>query len=135
MSIAYQHFIKIVGLQVGYHSSSDKKIWWRSDLKLNDLYMGIGKRWESTRYNFSVFGGPSYAYGSYIYNIPDSTPAGKNYPYRFKTLGFHAEAQATYKISYDLGLGLSLYTSLNQYYSVVGAQIHLFFSTAFVRNY
>ncbi|MCX6225689.1 MAG: hypothetical protein NTV01_13220 [Bacteroidia bacterium] len=135
MTISYQHFIKKIGLQMGYHASSDIKVWWRSDVKLNDIFLGIGKRWESPRYDFSVFGGPGYAYGSYIVTIKDSTGTGKNYPYRFKTLGFHAEAQATYKIAYDIGVGLSLYGSVNREYSVVGAQIHLFFSTAFVRNY
>ncbi len=134
MTISYQHFINKIGLQMGYHASSDIKVWWRSDVKLNDIFLGIGKRWESPRYNFSVFGGPGYAYGSYIFTITDSLGEHK-YPYRFKTLGFHAEAQATYKIAYDMGIGLSLYGSVNRDYSVVGAQIHLFFSTAFVRNY
>lgn len=132
MTLSYQYFIKKIGLQLGYHSSSDTKIWWRSDQKLNDLFLGIGKRWESSRYNFSVFGGPSYAYGSYPVTVDTMA---KLYPLRFKELGFHAEAQATYKISYDLGIGLSLYGSVNAHYSVAGAQIHLFFSTAYVRNY
>jgi hypothetical protein len=134
MTLSYQHFIKNVGLQLGYHSSSDIKVWWRSDQKLNDLFLGFGKRWESTRYNISVFGGPSYAYGSYTVII-NKDSVDQLFPYRFKTLGFHAEAQATYKIAYDLGIGVSVYGSVNRHYPVVGAQIHLYFSTAFVRNY
>ncbi|TSA36872.1 MAG: hypothetical protein D4R64_06515 [Porphyromonadaceae bacterium] len=132
MTLSYQQFIKKIGLQLGYHSSSDTKIWWRSYQKLNDLYLGIGKRWESPRYNLSVFGGPSLAYGSYI---AWNAERQKDWAYGFLTGGFHAEAQATYKIAYDIGIGLSLYGSVNRYYSVTGAQIHLFFSTAFVRNY
>ena len=134
MSVSYQHFIKKVGLQLGYHSSSDTKIWWRSDQKLNELFLGIGTRWENSRYNFSVFGGPCYSYGSYIVII-NKDSVDQEYPYRFKTVGFHAEAQATYKISYDIGIGLSVYASINNQYSVVGTQVHLYFSTAFVRNY
>ena len=134
MTVSFQQFFKNFGLQLGYHSSSDTKIWWRSDQKLNDLFLGVGKRWESTRYNVSVFGGPSYAYGSYPVLITvDSVPG--LYPFRFKELGIHAEAQATYKIAYDIGVGLSVYTSVNHDYSVIGAQVHLYFSTAFVRNY
>lgn len=132
MNISYQHFLKKVGLQIGYHSSSDTKIWWRSYQKLNDLYLGIGKRWESSRYNFSVFGGPSLAYGSYI---DWNDKYQKDWAYGFTTGGLHAEAQATYKITYDIGVGLSVYGSINNQYSVAGAQVHLFFSTAFIRNY
>jgi hypothetical protein len=128
MTISYHHFIKQIGLQLGYHSSSDTKIWWRSYQKLNDLYLGVGKRWETSRYNFSVFGGPSWSYGSF-WITKDSTY------HSFHTPGFHAEAQATYKIAYDIGVGLSVYGSINSQYSVVGAQVHLFFSTAFIRNY
>lgn len=134
MTVSYHHFIKNIGLELGYHSSSDTKIWWRSDQKLNDLFLGVGRRWENSRYNLAVFGGPSYAYGSYIVII-NKDSVDREYPYRFKTIGFHAEAQATYKLSYDIGIGMSLYSSVNRYYSVIGAQIHLFFSTAFIRNY
>jgi hypothetical protein len=134
MTIAYQHFINKFGLQVGYHASSNQKIWFRSDQKLNELCLGLGRRWEDARYNFAVYGGPAYSYGSYMVDVVvDSLP--KKFPYRFKTLGFHTEVQATYKIAYDLGIGLSLYASINRQYTVVGAQIHLFFSTAFIRNY
>lgn len=132
MTLSLQYFFKKFGLQVGYHSSSDTKVWWRSYQKLNDLYLGIGKRWESTKYNFSVFGGPSLAYGSYI---GWNEERQKNWAYGFTTGGFHAEALATYKITYDIGVGLSVYGSVNRYYSAAGAQIHLYFSTAFVRNY
>lgn len=134
MTLSFQYFVKNLGLQVGYHSSSDAKIWWRSDQKLNDLFVGIGKRWESPGFNFSAFAGPSYAYGSYPVMVTVDSLT-KLYPYRFKTIGVHAEAQATYKIAYDIGVGLSLFAIVNKYYSVAGAQIHLFFSTAFIRNY
>jgi hypothetical protein len=135
MTLSFQKFFKQVGVQIGYHSSSDSKIWWRSDQKLNDLFVGLGKRLESTTYNFSAFAGPAYSYGSYLYPITDTSGVVKVYPYRFKTVGVHAEFQATYKISYDIGVGLSVYGSVNRYYSAAGAQIHLYFSTAFVRNY
>jgi hypothetical protein len=128
MSLSYHQFIKKIGLQIGYHSSSDTKIWWRSYQKMNDLFLGVGARAEGTRYNLSVFGGPSWSYGSY-WIVRDSSY------HSFRNIGFHAEAQATYKIAYDIGVGLSVYTSLNRDYSVVGAEVHLFFSTAYIRNY
>ncbi len=136
MTLSYQYFFDKLGLQVGYHSSSDSKIWWRSNEKLNDLFIAAGTRWESSRMNVAAFAGPSWAYGSYpVWLIPPGDSVAKQYPLRFKNPGLHAEIQATYKIFYDLGVGLSLYGSVNKEYSVVGAQLHLYFSTAFIRNY
>jgi hypothetical protein len=132
MTLSYQHFIKGVGLRIGYHSSSDTKIWWRSWQKLNDLFIGVGHRWETNKLNLAVFGGPTYAYGTYIGWNEDRQ---KDWAYPFNTLGGLAELQLTYRIMYDIGIGLSLYGSINRYYSATGAQIHLFFSTAFVSNY
>jgi hypothetical protein len=132
LNLSYHHFIRKFGLQLGYHTSSDIKVWWRSYQKLNDLFLGAGRRWEGTNYNLSVFAGPSLAYGSYI---AWNEERQKDWAYGFTTGGLHAEIQATYKPTYDIGIGLSVYGSVNRYYSVAGAEIHLFFSTAFVRNY
>jgi len=132
MMVSYHHFIKGIGLFGGYHSSSDEKIWWRSYQKLTDLYLGVGKRWETIRLNASIFGGPSLAYGSYTGSHPDH---GKDWAWGFMQPGLVLEGQLSYRLLYDVGLGLSFYGSLNRYYQVAGAQVHLFFSTAYVRNY
>lgn len=132
LMVGYHHFINNIGISIGYHASSDIQVWWRSYQKLNDLWLGAGWRHESLRYNLGIFAGPSFSYGSYI---AWSEPRQEDRAYGFTTLGGVAEIQLTYKLLYDLGLGLSLYGSYNRYYAVAGAQIHLFFSTAFVRNY
>jgi hypothetical protein len=132
MAISYQHFIKKLGLQIGYHSSSDNRTWWNSDQKLNDLFLGAGKRWEGNRFNFAVFGGPTWAYGRYTWWDEVNQ---KSWVHFFSTPGLRTEVLFTYKVAYDIGIGLSAYGSLNKEYSVAGAEIHLFFSTAFVRNY
>jgi len=126
MSASFQYFFRKFGLQLGYHASSDTKIWWKSYQKANDLFVGAGKRWEGTKYNVAVFGGPSWSYGSYL--VTDSTYQN------FYGVGLHTEVLATYKITYDMGVGLSLNACINKHYSNVGAEIHLYFSTAFVRN-
>ena len=131
MSFSYHHFIKNVGLQAGYLSSSTTRTWWNSDQKLKELSLGGGVRKEGARYNLSAFAGPSWASGSYLYY----NEANKLMVHYFSLIGLHAELLATYKIAYDIGAGFSLYGSLNSEYSVVGAQFHLYFSTAFVRNY
>lgn len=132
MMVSYHHFIGKYGLSLGYHASSDIKVWWRSYQKLNDFWLGGGWRFERPRYNIGVFAGPSLAYGSWI---GWSEERGENRAYGFTTLGGVAEVQLTYRLLYDLGVGLTLHSSINRYYSIAGAQVHLFFSTAFVRNY
>lgn len=132
MMITYHHFIGNIGLSLGYHTSSDIKVWWRSYQKLNDFWLGGGYHIERPRYNFSAFAGPSLAYGSWI---AWSDEHQENRAYGFTTVGGVAEVQFTYRILYDVGLGMSLYGSFNRFYQVAGAQVHLFFSTAFVRNY
>lgn len=132
MSLAYHHFIKNIGIFGGYHVSSDTRIWWRSYQKLNDFYLGMGRRWESTKMNLAVFAGPSLARGSYTGIHPDT---GKEWAWGFLQPGLYLEGQVTYKVLYDVGLGLSFYSSLSRYYQVAGLQLHLFFSTAYVRNY
>lgn len=132
MTISYHHFIKGIGLGIGLHSSSDEKIWWRSYQKLNDFYFLLGKKWDGVRYNLAVFAGPSYAYGSYVawHEVYE-----KDWAYGYNTVGGLAELQFTYRLFYDLGLGLTAYTSMNKFVKVAGVQFHLFFSTAFVRSY
>lgn len=132
MTISYHHFIKKVGLAIGYHSSSDEKIWWRSFQKLNDLHLMIGKRWEGLKYNASAFAGPAYAYGSYV-GWNDTYE--REWAFGYNTVGVVAEFQFTYRIFYDIGIGLSGYISANKYTQIAGAQFHVFFSTAFVRSY
>ncbi len=130
MMITYHHFIGDIGLSLGYHASSDIQVWMRSWHKLNDFWLGAGWRLERPRFNLGIFAGPSLAYGRYIY-----TEGQKDFSNYFRTLGGVAEVQLTYKLLYDVGVGLSLYGSVNNQYSVAGAQLHLYFSTAFVRNY
>lgn len=132
MMISYHYFFKNFGLGLGYHSSSDQRVWWRSYQKQNDFWLGAGWRLEKHRFNLGAFIGPSLAYGSYI---AWSDEDQENRAYGYTTLGGVAELQATYRVLYDVGVGLSLYGSYNSFYSVAGAQVHLYFSTAFVRNY
>jgi len=132
MTLSYHHFVKGVGLGIGFHTSSDDKIWWRSYQKMNDLHLMVGKRWDGVRFNLSAFAGPSYSYGSYVgYNDVRE----REWAYGYNTVGAVVELQFTYRIFYDVGVGLTAYSSMNKHTKVVGTQFHLFFSTAYVRSY
>ncbi len=132
MTISYHYFIKGLGVGLGYHTSKDDKVWWRSHQTLIDYHLLVGKRWDGVKYNIAGFVGPSFAKGEYITYV-EEVEEDRYFP--FSTFGFEAELQYTYRLLYDVGIGISAYTSLNKYTQVVGAQLHLFFSTAYVRSY
>ena len=81
--------------------------------------------------NVAFFAGPSLAYGSKFHYI--STNGTNNY-IGFTTLGAYTSFEFSYKISYDLGLGISIYTSISKKYHVYGFQFQLYFSSAFKKN-
>jgi len=126
--ISFQLQIKKICFQTGYHITSDEFFLNRSLQKLNDLHVGVGIRRENTSTNLAVFGGPSYSFGSSF----DGYNSNSIKTYKtFKTVGFYSDIQFTYKLFYDVGLGISLYSSLCKSYQVIGVQLHLYFSGAY----
>ena len=129
--------IKKMFVSAGYHSSSDaffhsgtvQQV--HSIQALNDIHLCVGLKKEKFKSNISLFAGPSYVYGT-TYDCTDSLNVDWYRP--FKNPGIYASLQYTYKIFYDLGVGASLYTSINKHYSVVGVQLHLYFSNALKGN-
>jgi len=124
--------IKNVYLQTGYHVSSDKFFTQRSYQKLNELYLAPGWRKETLKSNISIFAGPSFAYGGTFDHYSTLNGVITKTWYRgFNQIGLFASAEYTFKIYYDLGFGISVYTSFNKYYNVTGIQAHFYFSGAF----
>ena len=77
----------------------------------------------------AFFIGPSLAYGSKFYQYDPIDD--ENEYIGFTKLGLYANFDYTYKISYDLGVGVSIYNSYNSEYHIYGFQIHVYFSGAF----
>lgn len=131
-SMAYHHRYHAMYFNFGWHYSapqiiSPKLAVTRPMEKLNDIHAGAGLRFEERYYNFAFFIGPSFA----TTWIPVNESVSQvNYQ-----LGAHTEVQFTFKYFYDLGIGTSLYGSFNKRYQVVGIQLHLYFSNAFVMEY
>jgi hypothetical protein len=119
---------KIICLQTGYHISSDEFFLNRSLQKLNDIHIGVGYRKEKDQTNFAFFTGPAYSYGSNFYEI--NSKGIKTYKI-YRTAGIYTVVQLTYKLFYDIGFGLSLYSSLNTKYQVFGVQLHIYLSGAY----
>lgn len=128
--LAFSFRAKNVYIQTGYHATSDEFITKGSYQKLNDIYVALGKRKETLKYNISAFIGPSYAYGGNFdhYSIINGTTT-KWYK-GFSEIGLFVTAEYTCKIFYDLGIGVSLYSSINKSYFVSGAQLHIYLSGA-----
>ncbi len=126
-SMAYQHRYHAMYFNFGWHFSSPEFITDRPMEQLNDLHAGAGLRFEKRYFNFAFFIGPSFA-TTWI-PVNETVSALNN------QLGAHTELQFTFKYFYDLGIGTSLYGSFNKRYQVVGIQLHLYFSNAFVMDY
>ncbi len=143
-------------LSFGYHFSGNNSIIRKSGQRLNDIYLGYGLRHETLKHNVYVFAGPSYAFG-YVFDhfyfpkrskglihktsidspnpFNDSELVAKkpiNYYKGFRTIGFYGKLEYVQKIFYDIGIGAAVYTSVNKYYQVVGLQVTVYFSTAFI---
>ncbi|MCK4664657.1 MAG: hypothetical protein KAT68_17440 [Bacteroidales bacterium] len=134
---AYNFYIKKMLFHVGYHHSADKFFYDKNIRKnytlqqLNDIYTGYGFRSSKLYSNVAFFAGPSLAYGSKFHYMDVN---GKNNYIGFTTLGAYTNFEFSYKISYDLGLGISIYTSISKEYHVYGFQFQLYFSSAFKKN-
>ena len=126
-SMAYHHRYHAVYFNAGWHFSSPEFFTNRPMEQLNDVHFGAGLRFEDRWYNFSFFIGPSLA--------TTWVPVDASLTKIHNQLGAHTEVQMTFKYFYDLGLGTSLYGSFNKRYQVVGIQLHLYFSNAFVTKY
>ena len=126
-SMAYHHRYRAMYFNLGWHFSSPEFFRSRPMEKLNDIHAGAGLRFEGRWYNFGFFIGPSFA--------TTWLPMNENLSQINNQLGAHTELQFTFKYFYDMGIGCSLYGSFNKRYQVVGVQLHLYFSNAFVMEY
>ncbi|MDR2011176.1 MAG: hypothetical protein LBQ22_11925 [Bacteroidales bacterium] len=128
-SLAYHHRYKGVYFNGGWHFSSPNFFTDRPMDQVNDIHAGAGLRFEDRWYHFSFFIGPSFA--------TTWTPNELNPKESFihHQLGAHVEIQTIFKYFYDLGIGAALYGSFNKRYQVVGVQLQLYFSNAFVSKY
>ncbi len=126
-SMAYHHRYKAMYFRGGFHYSGPEFFLKRGLEQLLDFHIGGGLRFEDRYYNFGFFIGPSFA-STWV-------PKEAGYSTIYAQLGAHTEIQFTFKFLYDLGIGTSLYGSFNKRYQVLGIQLHLYFSNAFVKTY
>jgi len=130
-SLGYHFRIKDYHFHTGYHVTSDKFFMNRSYQMMSDIYLLCGYRKETIKSNINISGGPVYGFGSTLDSVHDINGTRTNYYLYFHKIGLYAEAEYTYKLTYDFGIGLSAYVSANKAYQVAGLKIHLYFSGAY----
>jgi len=130
-SLGYHFRFKNNHFHTGYHVSSDRFFMQRSYQMLSDIYFLYGYRKDTVKYNFAVYAGPVYGFGSTLAYVVNNDGNLTNYYLSFHKIGIYAEAEYTIKATYDFGLGVSAYISANNAYQVAGLKIHLYFSGAF----
>ncbi|MES2140336.1 MAG: hypothetical protein V4511_11575 [Bacteroidota bacterium] len=91
------------------------------------LHLGYGKRFEDKDFHFAAFLGASYSTGNQVSSI-DSTHYVKR---TFNQPGLYIQGEIIKKITYDVGMGASLFIDWNQEQSMVGFRFILYFSGAY----
>ncbi|MCE9538563.1 MAG: hypothetical protein K8R85_05015, partial [Bacteroidetes bacterium] len=91
------------------------------------LHLGYGKRFEDKDFHFAAFLGVSYSTGNQV-TLFDSTKYVKR---TFNQPGLYIQGEIIKKITYDVGMGASLFIDWNQEQSMVGLRFILYFSGAY----
>lgn len=91
------------------------------------LHLGYGKRFEDKDYHFAAFLGISYSSGNQV-TLIDSTKYIKR---TFNQPGLYIQGEIVKKITYDVGMGASLFIDWNQEQSMIGLRFILYFSGAY----
>jgi hypothetical protein len=94
-----------------------------------NFHLGYGKRYEDKGIHAAAFLGVSYSTG---YLKVDSSG---RYEKAFKEPGIYIEGQVIKKLTYDVGIGLSVFADYNQQQGIAGGRLIIYFSGAYQGKY
>ncbi len=89
------------------------------------FHLGYGKRFEDKDFHFAGFGGLTYTTG--FAKVGDSV-----YTRPFNGIGLYLQGEVVKKITYDVGIGASLFADWNPEQSMIGLRFILYFSGAYM---
>jgi hypothetical protein len=117
----YNFHIKQEYFQLGFYFVGDRFG------SYNDFnyHLAYGRRIETNSINFAYFAGLAYSTGFKKVNgffSPDNV---------YDQLGLYGCVQFIKKITYDTGIGPGLYFNINQYQTMAGLRLDVFFSGAY----
>lgn len=127
-AIDYNFYWKKGLWKFGYYRNGNLSYYQNSVLHVNDLHVAYGFRNQTTRRNLAAFAGISRISGI-DFNLDKKafTP--------FKTFGVYADIEAVRKITYDVGIGISLYGNYNVSLPLIGIRLDLYFSNAYKEKF
>lgn len=123
INVDYQFHLQRQYFQAGLYMSGD------DFLRNNNIqgHLCYGYRHEREKYNLAGFIGPSYSY--FVTGKTDT--AGYTSPVINNIMGGYLCLQAVYKIKYDVGIGVEIFTDISPLQKTVGGRIIIFFSGAY----
>jgi hypothetical protein len=89
-----------------------------------NAHLAYGRRITDERRNMFLCLGPSYSWG-YPFK------QGIYLPYIYTVFGLYAQAQYIFKLTYDIGIGLSAFADVNSRQTVTGLSLELYLSSAY----
>ncbi len=98
---------------------------------VNSVHAMYGWRYDDIFNNFAVHAGPSLNWG---FDFAYTDTLGNNYVYRYLEPGLYATVQYSRKVYYDIGIGVSIFASVNKSYQVTGLSLCVYLSSAFKRQ-
>jgi hypothetical protein len=119
--VDYQFHIKHYYFQLGTVITGEKFGFYDN----YQFHLGYGKRFEDRSIHGAFFAGISYSTG---FAKVDSSG---HYERKYKEPGLYLEGQVIKKITYDVGIGASIFADFNQEQSIAGARIIVYFSGAY----
>ena len=118
--IDFNFHIKKNYFQLGTIISGEKYGFYNS----YQFHLGYGKRYEDKDFHYAAFGGITYASG--FGKVGDSV-----YTRPFNGLGLYIQGEVVKKITYDVGVGVSLFADWNMEQSMIGFRFIIYFSGAY----
>lgn len=117
----YNFHIKMEYFQLGFFMTGDRF----GNYNDYNFHFGYGRRMERKGFNMAGFVGLAYSNG---YKKVDGVFSASSV---YDQGGLYACFQFIKKITYDTGIGPSLFFNINQYQSVGGARLDIYFSGAY----
>ncbi len=94
-------------------------------------HLCYGYRYENTKYNFAVFGGPAYATGAAPVTFQKNNGVDTVVGVQYFDWGFYVNCQAVKKITFDIGLGAEVFAEVSRRQTIFGIKVIAFFSGSY----
>jgi hypothetical protein len=117
----YNFHIRMEYFQLGFYFNGERF----GEYNNYNYHAGYGRRIENNAFNFSAFAGLAVSTGYKKKNDIFNTDL------TYTQLGLYTCVQAIKKLTYDTGIGISVFYDINPYQNIGGARLDIYFSGAY----